>query len=245
MPCPITAQLINSTWDAIKDAVTTGLDMPVPYGLPQPALDTVLIVSTEKLSQAKDWRHVQIPNAPPHVRVEESGDVIDVMHHYDLSYHDLGSPDTEAIKTWARQARQFELTLALQRYAQAATKRDDPQQLDPDGWGQRQWVVFNSAGRGTIPDNWERADLERTVRIDHRPVDGLQGLVFRIGGGPYVRRPADLTLGWAPAANYKAELLLTEQLEFMNVKANTVMGIKTTPALPAAAKVAQAPDPAD
>jgi hypothetical protein len=49
--------------------------------------------------------------------------------------------------------------------------------------------------------------------------------VFRVAGGPYVRRPVPLSLGWAPAAHCTAELLLTEQLTFVNVKASTIIGI--------------------
>ena len=230
MPDSITAQLVNSAWDTIEEAVTSGLAMAVPYAEPRPALDTTFVVSAEKLSETNDWRWARIPNAPPHVRVEESGDAVDIMHHYCLNYHDLRSPDTDSIKEWAAKARRFELALALWRYTERATRRRyaaaDLCRADPDGWGERRCVVFNSDGRAPIPDRWDQTDLERTVKIDAEPMDGLQGLVFRIGGGPYIRRPADLTLGWAPDASYKAELLLTEQLEFVNVAANTVIAVE-------------------
>ena len=231
MPDPIAAQLINSAWDDIKKAVTSGLAMEVPYQEPRPALETVVVVSDEKLSDVKKWCTVQIPDAPRHVRVERSepGDTFDIMHHYDLSYHELHAPDTEAIEKWAQAAREFELGLALREYARQAVRRSlkagDLYQADPDGWGPRRCVVFSSAGGATIPDKWEKADLERTVKVDIKPENGIQALVFRIAGGPYVRRPADLCLGWTPVAHCQAELLLTEQLEFVNVQSSTVTAI--------------------
>jgi hypothetical protein len=231
MPEPITAQLISNAWDDIKDAVAKGLAMPNPYGVPRPVLDTVAVVSKEKPSETKDWHHIQIPDAPDHVRVEESGNVIDIMHHYSLSYHELQAPDKKAIQEWATRARQFELSVMLRRYVQNAARHtymaNYLHQADPDGWGQRRFVVFGSAGRAAIPDRWDKADLENTVRVEDKPIDGIQVLVFRIAGGPYVRRPADLSLGWTPAADCAAELLLTEQLEFVNVQASTIIGIQT------------------
>lgn len=232
MPDPIAAQLINSAWDDIQKAVASGLAMAVPYGEPRPALETVVVVSAEKLSDVKKWSTVPIPDAPPHVRVEKSasGDVFDIMHHHGLSYHDLRAPDTEAIEKWATAAREFELSLALREYALRAVRRalkiGDLYQADPDGWGQRRCVVFSSAGGETIPDRWEKADLERTVKVDIKPENGIQAVVFRIAGGPYLRRPADLSLGWTPVAHCQAELLLTEQLEFVNVQSSTVIGIE-------------------
>jgi hypothetical protein len=231
MPDPITAQLIDKAWDDIKEAIDEGLAMPNPYGVPRPVLDTVAVVSTEKPSETKDWHHIQIPDAPAHVRVEESGNVIDIMHHYSLSYHELHAPDKEAIKEWATRARQFELSVTLRRFVQNAARHaymtNYLHQADPDGWGQRRFVVFGSAARAVIPDRWAKADRENTVRIDHKPIDRIQVMIFRIAGGPYVRRPADLSLGWTPAAHCAAELLLTEQLEFVNVQASTIIGIQT------------------
>jgi hypothetical protein len=87
-------------------------------------------------------------------------------------------------------------------------------------------VVFSSVGGETIPDKWEKADLECTVKVDIKPENGIQALVFRIAGGPYVRRPAPLSLGWTPVAHCQAELLLTEQLEFVDVQASTVIALE-------------------
>jgi hypothetical protein len=152
------------------------------------------------------------------------------MHHYDLSYHELHAPDKEEIQKWATRARQFELSVTLRRYVQNAARHtymaNYLHQADPDGWGQRRFVVFGSAGRAAIPDRWDKADLENTVRLDDKPINGIQVIVFRIAGGPYVRRPNDLSLGWTPGAHCAAELLLTEQLEFVNVQASTIIGIQ-------------------
>jgi hypothetical protein len=230
MPYPITNQLIDSVWSDIQDAVTSGLSMAVPFATPGPALDTVVVVSTEKLNATGDWRSVEVDYPPPNVRVEQSGEAFDIMHRFDLSYHDLRSPDKDAIKRWATAARRFELSLALRYYAKHASRHtysvDQLFHADPDGWGQRRCVSFNSAGRTTIPEKWEYADLDRLVKVDVKPVDGIRAVVFRIAGGPYVRRPADLSLSWTPAGERAAELLLTEQLEFADVTASTVCGIE-------------------
>jgi hypothetical protein len=233
MPDPITAQLIDCAWADIEKAVTSGLAMEVPYKEPRPALKPVVVVDeNEKISDVKKWYVVPVPDALPHVRVEasESGDTFDIMHHYDLSYHDLHAPDTKAIEKWARKARKFELRLALRQYALRAARRsfkaDDLDQAHPGGWGPRQWVVFSSADRETIPGRWPGADRECTFNVDVKPVDGIQAVVFRTAGGPYVRRPDDLSLGWTPVGPCKARLLLTEQLEFVDVQASTVIGIE-------------------
>jgi hypothetical protein len=235
MPDPITAELINSAWDDIKAAVAEGLAMPNPYGVPRPTLCTVAVVSCEKPSKAESWQHVQVPDAPAHVRVEQSGNVVDIMHHYNLSYHNLRSPDMEAIQEWATKARQFELSLTLRRYAEHAAPHtymaNYLHQADPDGWGQRRFVAFGSAGRAAIPERWDKAELENMVKVDLKPINGIQVMVFRIAGGPYVRREADLALGWTPTAYCSAELLLTEQLEFVNVQPSSIIGIQMeTPA---------------
>lgn len=235
-PESITTQLINNVWDAINDAATSGLAMAVPYEVPRPALDTVAVVSEEKLSDLAKWGSAAISYAPAQARVEQSGEAFDIMHRFNLSYHDLRSPDTEAIEKWARDARQFELNLALHYYAQHAARYSGTagnlDQASLDGWGRLRCVALSSACRTTIAEKWEKADLERMVDADAKPVEGLQALIFRIAGGPYVRRPAGLSLGWTPVTDYGAELLLTEQLEFVNVQPSTVIGIET--ALPAA-----------
>jgi hypothetical protein len=231
---PITTQLIGGVWDTIKDAVVSGLDTAVPYTAPRPALDTVAIVSAEKIKATDGWECIKHPDAPPHARVEKSGDAFDIMHHYELGYHDLQAPNTDDIKKWATAARQFELNVALRYYAEHAWRDSyravgELYHADPDGWGQCRCVKFSPA----IPDDWKRTDLERVVKVDF-VFEGIQALVFRVGGGPYVRRPAPLSLGWAPLDHCKAELLLTEQLEFVNAGPKTIIGVRIDPSLPSA-----------
>jgi hypothetical protein len=231
MPDPITNQLVDNVWGDIQTAVTSGLAPAVPYAAPAPVLDTVaVVVSTEKLSAARDWTSVEIDYPPEGVRVEQSGNAFDIMHRFELGYHDLLAPDKDAVKQWATDARQFELSLALRYYAGQASRHgytvDQLYQADPDGWGQRRCVEFASAGRTTLPDKWEKADLERLVKTGVKAVDGIRAVVFRIAGGPYVRRPADLSLSWTPAGDRGADLLLTEQLEFVNVTSSSVFGIE-------------------
>jgi hypothetical protein len=84
-----------------------------------------------------------------------------------------------------------------------------------------------SAGRAAIPERWDKAELENVVKVDIKPINGIQVLVFRLAGGPYVRRATDLALGWTPTAYCAAELLLTEQLEFVNVQPSSIIGMKT------------------
>jgi len=261
MPDPITTQLINGVWDTINDAVTSGLAMTVPYDVPRPSLDTVAVVSAEKIKATGGWECIEHPDAPTHipsahVRVEQSGDAFDVMHHYELGYHDLQALDSDKIKDdikdkikdWATAARQFELDVTLRYYAEHAEHEtynavDKLSCTNPDGWGQRRWVVFSPAtGRTAIPAEWEGADLEHVVKVGPTPVDGIQALVYRIGGGPYVRRPADLSLGWTPLDHCRAELLLTEQLEFVNAglntktNTNTIIGVRIDPSASNAAQ---------
>jgi len=241
MPDSITSQLINGAWDSIKKAVDDGLSLAVPYDVPAPSLDTVAVVTKEQVSDVKpaDWHDTQLPDVPAEiqaqVQVEQSGDAFYIVHHLDLSYHALRSPDTDAVKKWAAAARQFELLLMLQFYAQRAERRSGtPDSLSrhsyPDGWGQRRCVVLKSGRRAIILDRWRGTDMEpAAVKVDVAAVQGIDALVYRVAGGPYVRRPADLSLGWTPAAQYGARLLLTEQLEFVNARGNYIIGYYTTP----------------
>jgi len=157
------------------------------------------------------------------------------MYRYTLSYDDLHALDKDKVKDWAAAVREKELTYALERYATAAGgahpyKPDHLFQVDPGGWGKRRCVVFSSSVHPpkTVPDSWRSADLDRTVKIGTVPQQGwIEALVFRTAGGPYVRRPADLSLGWMPTADYGAELILTEQLEFVGIEVeNNIVGIR-------------------
>lgn len=242
MPDPITKQLIDKVWDDVQSAVTSGLAMDVPYKTPPPALDTVTtVVANEKIGATGEWKYLEHPDSPGHVRVEQCGAAFDIMHHFDLSYHDLRSPNVEEIRKWACAARRFELRLTLRYFAENGDKKsyptaDELYHADPDGWGQLRCVRFNSGSRTDIPGLWERAGMEPVVKVDFDPqVCGMQALVYRISGGPYVRRPGGLTLSWTPVTHCAAELLLTEQLEFVNVTRSTVIGVRVDSSAPAAA----------
>jgi hypothetical protein len=241
MPDPITKQLIDIVWDSIENAVIDGLAMTVPYGAPRPTLDTVAVVLKETIKPTGGWQYMPHLDAPPHVRVEKSGNAFDIMHHYELGYHDLQSPNTDDIKKWAAAARQFELNVALRYYADHAWRSSyrtvgELYHADPDGWGQCRCVKFSPA----IPDEWNGADLERVVKVDF-VAEGIQALLYRIGGGPCVRRPADLSLSWTPVDHCKAELLLTEQLEFEIGAPNTILGVRIDPLAPDTAQAASRP----
>jgi hypothetical protein len=54
-------------------------------------------------------------------------------------------------------------------------------------------------------------------------------VLFRKGGGPHVRRDADLTLGWLPAAGSAIDLVLTEQVELVNAGPHTVAAVRLVP----------------
>ena len=70
------------------------------------------------------------------------------------------------------------------------------------------------------------------------PLNGTDALLFRMAGGPYVKRPADLTLAWTPGAHCAAELLLTEQLEFVGVTNDNIYSLQAVPLTPSDPKTA-------
>ena len=236
MPDPLTTQLATDAWKAIDGAVRSGLAYPAPYGPPHPALADAVILSTQQTSPVAAWggsNVTEVGNGP--CRVRESDQVSDLMFRYPLSYEDLRSPSEEKIRNWASAVRERELTYALTRYADVATmccfaRPDDLFRVDPGGWGQRRCVVFRSAASPpkTFPDNWPHAHLDRTVKLDIKtPRDGVDALVFRVAGGPYVRRPADFSLSWMPTADYGIELILTERLEFVGTDSpNSIIGVR-------------------
>jgi hypothetical protein len=236
MQDPLTTQLIGSIWDDIGNAVRDGLAWLAPDGQPHPALAEALIVKDEQISKVDKWDSDSSEEGPyGQCRIRESGSVSDFMYRYTLSYDDLRALDKDKVKGWAAEVRKQELAYAMERYAAAAGgahpyRPDQLFQVDPGGWGKRRCVVFSSSASPpkTVPDSWRSADLDRTVKLDAVLQQGwIEALVFRIAGGPYVRRPADLSLGWMPAGDYGAELILTEQLEFVDTEVkNNIIGIK-------------------
>ena len=239
-PDPLTSQLTAAAWKDIEAAVNSGLAWPVRYGPPHPALADVLVVSSEPTTAVEDWPRSgdapkKVGNGP--YRVRERNQVSDFMYRYPLSYDDLSSPAVEKIKDWATAVREEELVYALQRFATAATvvtlaTPDHLFAIDPAGWGQRRCIAFTSAADPprTLPDGWPMAQLDRTVKLNQEsPREGIEAIVFRVAGGPYVRRPDDLSLSWMPTADYGIELILTERLEFVGTDTpNSIIGVRMT-----------------
>jgi hypothetical protein len=236
MPDPLTTHLISKIWDGIDKAVKSGLAWPVQDGPSHPALADVVIVNTEQINRVEKWDSDKSEEIRcGQCRIRECRQVSDFMYRFPLSYDDLNNLDKDQVKDWASAVREKELTYTLRLYADAAGAAhpynlDDLFKVDPAGWGKRRCVVFRSVANPpkTFPDNWPSADLDRTVKLDIIPRQGsIEALVFRIAGGPYVRRPADLSLGWMPADDYGAELILTERLEFVGIEVeNNVIGVK-------------------
>ena len=107
--------------------------------------------------------------------------------------------------------------------------------VQPQGWGQLRCVTFTPGpGAIPVPGNLPSVDWDGPIKVDMRSadLDGVQALVFRLGGGPYIKRPADLALGWVCAADgsmdrlLSVDLVLAEQLELVNVTVDTVAAIK-------------------
>jgi hypothetical protein len=235
MPDTLTAHLIADVWTSLDEAVTNGLAEEAKNGLSRQVLADVVVVSDEKISSVAKWdtcRTEDIGNGT--ARIRESGQVSDFMYRYPLSYDELHSPVPEKIESWAAAVRRKELTYVLDRYAAAASGNsftmENLFEIDPGGWGKRRCVVFKSAANPpkTFPDHWPNAELDRTVKVDMIPQQGgIEAVVFRIADGPYVRRPADLSLGWMPAGDYGAELILTERLEFVGMgTAGNIIGVR-------------------
>jgi hypothetical protein len=232
----LTTQLIGSLWDSIGDAVKGGLAWLAQDGQPHPALADAVIVSEEPVSNVDKWDSDRPQEGPfGQCRIRECGPVSDFMYRYALSYDDLHALDEGKVKDWAAAVREQELTYAIKRYAVAAGMAhpyipDELFKVDPGGWGKRRCVVFKSLANPpkTFPDRWPTADLDKAVKLDTSPQQAqIEALVFRISGGPYVRRPADLSLGWMPTSDYGAELILTERLEFVGLDVpNNVIGVK-------------------
>jgi hypothetical protein len=223
MPDSLVSQLVNSAWDKISEAVADGL-APVK----QQTLADVVSVVTRQLDDMT-W-------GPPVVRQAGGGwrrlrtsttmTAFDYQYRLPLSDDALRSPDTDRIRTWAEAARGFELMHVLGQLVDVATRHHYSagtlSRATADGWGELRCLAFSDAPGNLTAPNWDGP-----IRLDFRsPGPPIQALLFRLGGGPYLQRPADLALGWLPAPDGGADLVLTEQIQIVNATENTIIGIK-------------------
>jgi hypothetical protein len=151
----------------------------------------------------------------------------DYQYRFPLSYDALRSPDTDCIRRWAEGARRHELMHVLGQLVDVAKRHHfvgSPSRATAataGGWGELRCLAFCNA-----PGNLTAPDWDGPIRLDFRsPGPPIQALLFRLGGGPYLQRPADLALGWLPAADDGADLVLTEQIQIVNATENTITGI--------------------
>ena len=229
MPDSLITQLVNEAWDDIQKKVNDGL----AFGA-QKTLSDVVTVVTEKLPDTSWQQGCSFHAGGGCVRVRQSATaaaIFDYMYRFQLGYDSLQSPDYDKIKAWAASARQFELSDVLERLTAVATlytcTTENLNTVAADGWGRLRCVMFTLApGEIAVPDHPASVNWDGPVKITVKsPVADIQALVFRIDGGPYVRRAADLTLGWLPGTDDGVDLVLTEQLELVNVEHKTIAKI--------------------
>jgi hypothetical protein len=238
MPDSLTIQLINGVWDSISQAVTDGLARGG-----QKNLSDFMPIDQEKLTVPgwQDSAAFSLGGGISQVRLAVcSQTTMDFIHRYHLDYDALRAPQLSAITAWAARARLLELRRVAEHLVSVAERhRRTPADLGSvtvDSWGQLRCVTFTPAP-GSIPwPDLPSIGWDGPVSIDMpSPAEDLQGLVFPVGGGPYVRRPDDLTLSWLPAGDIGADLVLTEQLEIVNALPTTdklpatVAGVLLTP----------------
>jgi hypothetical protein len=220
MPDSLVSQLVNSAWDKISEAVADGL---APGQ--QQALADVVSVVTRPLD-ATTWDSPVEHTADGGCRVRQSATTMafDYQYRLLLCYDQLRSPDTDRIRTWAEDARGFELRHVLGRLVEVAKRNHfagPPGGATAGGWGELRCLAFSNAPGNLTAPHWDGP-----VRLGFRsPGPPIQALLFRLGGGPYLQRPADLALGWLPAADDGANLVLTGQIQIVNLTADTITGI--------------------
>jgi hypothetical protein len=229
MPDSLITQLVNEAWDDIQTKVNDGL----AFG-GQKTLSDVITAVPEKLPDTSWQQGSSFHMGGGCVRVRQSATaaaIFDYMYRLHLGYDSLQSPEYDKIEAWAASARQFELGDVLERLTAVATlytcTTENLNTVAADGWGRLRCVTFAPASDEiAVPDHPASVDWDGPVKINIKsPVADIQALVFRIGGGPYVRRPADLTLGWLPGTDDGVDLVLTERLELVNVVHKTIAKI--------------------
>ena len=221
MPDSLVSQLVNSAWDKISEVVADGL----ASGKQQTLADVVSVVTRQL--DATTWHPPvdrQADGGWRRIRISTTMTAFDYQYRLPLSYDELRSPDTDRIKTWAEGARRFELMHVLGHLVEVAKRHHfvgTPSRATADGWGELRCLAFSDA-----PCNLTALHWDGPIRLDFRsPGPPIQALLFRLGGGPYLQRPADLALGWLPDDD-GADLVLTEQIQIVNATANTIIGIR-------------------
>ena len=228
MPDSLISQLVNNAWEEISQAVSIGL----AFGNRKTLSDVITVVS--KQVAATTWQprlYEQAGTGRRCVRESATTAAFDYRYRFPLSYDTLRSPHADSIQEWAASARAFELQHVLGRLADAARRRDfttgNLRTASADGWGQLRCLTFSEIpGEIPVPDNLMSLGGDVPVKVDiPSPSPPIQALLFRLGGGPYLQRPADLTLGWMPSTDDGADLVLTEQIQVVNATVSTITGI--------------------
>lgn len=242
MPDSLTTQLINAAWDDINGAVTDGI---ARGGLRN--LSDIMPIDQGKLTVTQ-WQYsdsLRLGGGTSRVRTATgSPATMDFLHRYHLDYDTLRAPLADAlkdqIKAWSAAARLLELGRVVEHLVSVSTRLGcGPAYLGSvavGGWGRPRCLSFTPAPGALTWPRLPSFGWEGPLSIDMPPpqrASYLRGLVFRVGGGPYVRRPADLTLSWVPAGDLGISLVLTEQLEIVDAAADTVAAIQLGPAAPA------------
>jgi hypothetical protein len=219
MPDPLTTQLVNGAWDGISQAVTEGLGRGS-----QKNLSDVVPVDQKTLTVSgwQDSRAESLGGGTSQVRsLVGSPSTLDFLHRFHLDYDALRTPPLSGIKAWAAAARLLELKRVVEHLVMAATPQRcrpaDLRTLPLDGWGQPRCVSFTPVPGAVAIPSLSPLGWDGPVSIDlPSPRADLQLLVFRVGGGPYVQRPADLALSWVAAGDIGVDVVLTEQLKIIN-----------------------------
>jgi hypothetical protein len=229
MPDSLATQLINGNWDDISKAVTEGLARG-----DQKNLSDVIPIDPGKLA-ASAWGTVVSLPAPAGIsQVRSSAGSstgLDFLHRLHLDYDALRAPPLDGIKAWAAAVRLCELSQVIKRLVTVATPGScapaDLRAVPIGGWGQPRCLSFTPIPGAIAVPNLSSAGWDGPVSIDvPSPVGKVQVLIFRVGGGPYVRRPADLTPNWVPAGDIGVDLILAEQLEIIDASADTVVRVQ-------------------
>lgn len=227
----LVSQLKNSAWDEISKAVSDGLAL-----VSQQKLSDVLTVVTGPVT-ISTWQsaaEVKAAGGFRHVRPSVNKMAFDYVYRFPLNYDELRSPGSDSIKKWATAARAYELRHVLGCLAKESVRHEcGPEDLfsaPVGGWGQLRCLAFkdpDSLGVIRIPESVDKAARDGLIRVDvATPLDRIRALLFRLGGGPYVQRSADLTLDWIPGPLMGADLVLAGQLELFNATKATVTGIR-------------------